>query len=110
MASPTNGCEECIFKWRFGRSLHKLTSWALGFDQESKIGKVCKLRKSLYRLKQSPQEWFGRFTKALHQQNYSQAHLDHTLFFKHREGKVTALIVYVDDIVITRDDVSEIKC
>ena len=80
-----------------------------GFDQESKIGKVCKLRKSLYGLKQSPRAWFGLFTKALHQQNYSQAHSDHTLFLKHRDGKVSALIVYVDDIVITRDDVSEIE-
>lgn len=37
-----------------------------GFDQESKIGKVCKLQESLYRLKQSTQAWFGQFTKALH--------------------------------------------
>ncbi|KAM2053211.1 hypothetical protein ACFX1T_002881 [Malus domestica] len=27
--------------------------------------KVCRLRKSLYRLKQSPRIWFGRFTKSM---------------------------------------------
>ena len=39
---------------------------------------------------------------------YIQSNADHTLFFKHATGKVAILIVYVDDIVITRDDVTEI--
>ncbi|XP_028090684.1 uncharacterized protein LOC114290875 [Camellia sinensis] len=39
--------------------------------------------------------------------NQSQA--GHTLFVKHSShGKTTTLIVYVDDIVLTRDDVEEI--
>ena len=33
---------------------------------------------------------------------------DHTLFFKHFEtGGITILIIYVDDIIITRDNVEE---
>jgi len=31
-----------------------------------------------------------------------------TLFLKHQQGKVTALIVYVDDMIITGDDTEEI--
>ena len=35
---------------------------------------------------------------------------DHTMFYKHSdEGKVTILIVYVDNIVLNGDDCSEIK-
>lgn len=30
--------------------------------------------------------------------------LNHTLFLKHCQGKITALVVYVDDIIITGDD------
>lgn len=33
---------------------------------------------------------------------------DHTLFLKHKKGKVTVLIIYVDDMVITGDDLVEI--
>lgn len=35
---------------------------------------------------------------------YRQTQSDHTLFVKHQALKTTALIVYVDDIVVTRND------
>ena len=77
------------------------------FDKESKVGKVCKLRKSLYGLKQSPHAWFNRFSKSLHYQEYTQANSDHMLFYKHRNEKVTILIVYMDDIILTSNDKGE---
>ncbi|GMP31833.1 hypothetical protein CsSME_00005890 [Camellia sinensis var. sinensis] len=40
---------------------------------------------------------------------YKQSNSDHTFFIKHKEGKVTALIVYVDDMVLTGDDPCEMK-
>ena len=40
---------------------------------------------------------------------YKQSNSVHTLFIKHKEGKVTALIVYVDDMVLTGDDPCEMK-
>ncbi|KAL5580295.1 hypothetical protein UlMin_012737 [Ulmus minor] len=73
-------------------------------------GKVCRLRKSLYGLKQSPRAWFGKFTKAMMKIGYRQSQGDHTLFIKHKApSKVTALIVYVDDIIVTGNDQEEIK-
>ena len=44
--------------------------------------KVCKLKKSLYELKQSPRAWFGKFTKAMVRFGYNQSNSDHTLFIK----------------------------
>ena len=38
-----------------------------GFDKEGR-GLVCKLKKSLYGLKQSPRVWFDRFSRAIRQQ------------------------------------------
>ncbi|KAM5578991.1 hypothetical protein ABKV19_009000 [Rosa sericea] len=70
---------------------------------------LCKLKKSLYGLKQSPRAWFGRFTKFMKKIGYRQSNSDHTLFLKHRCGKVTALIIYVDDMVVTGDDIEEIQ-
>ncbi|CAL8988819.1 unnamed protein product [Prunus brigantina] len=72
-----------------------------------KKNKVCKLRKSLYGLKQSPRTWFGRFTKSMKNFGYTQSNSDHTLFLKRDEGKLTALIVYVDDIIVTRNNAEE---
>ena len=40
---------------------------------------------------------------------FQQSNADHTLFLKKQQGKVTALIVYVDDMVITGDDIEEIS-
>lgn len=40
---------------------------------------------------------------------YKQCQADSTLFIKHQKGKVIALIVYVDDIVVTDNHQCEIN-
>nr|CAD1840715.1 unnamed protein product [Ananas comosus var. bracteatus] len=65
---------------------------------------VCRLKKALYGLKQSPRAWFGRFTKSMKNFGYKQSNSDHTLFLRQRQGKITALIIYVDDMIVTGDD------
>lgn len=79
-----------------------------GFDKDFGNNQVCRLKKALYGLKQSPRAWFGRFTKTMLEMGYKQSRGDHTLFIKHsKEGMVTALLVYVDDIVVTGNDEAE---
>ena len=41
---------------------------------------VCKLKKSLYGLKQSPRAWFGRFTSVMKATRFQQSNANHTLF------------------------------
>ena len=43
----------------------------LGLEEKFEKGKVCKLKKALYRLKQSLRVWFGRFTKAMKSMGYN---------------------------------------
>ncbi|WJZ94996.1 hypothetical protein VitviT2T_013797 [Vitis vinifera] len=76
---------------------------------EKQCQKVCKLKKSLYGLKQSPRAWFGRFTKSMRAFGYRQSNSDHTLFLKKQHSKITTLIVYVDDMVVTGNDPEERK-
>jgi len=71
--------------------------------------KVCRLKKSLYGLKQSSRAWFGRFTKSMIAFGYHQSNSDHTLFLKKQRGKITALIIFVDDMVVIGNDPEERK-
>ena len=81
-----------------------------GFEEELGRNKVCRLKKSLYGLKQSPRAWFERFGTVVKGFGYIQSQADHTLFYKHLENnKIAILIVYVDDIILTGDDSVELK-
>ncbi|CAL2272194.1 unnamed protein product [Prunus armeniaca] len=74
-----------------------------------KEGVVCKLRKSFYGLKQSPSAWFGRFAASMKKFGYVQSNSDHTLFLKRHKGKLTALIIYIDDMIVIGGDQAEMQ-
>ena len=74
---------------------------------ETHSRKVCRLKKSMYGLKQSPSACFERFTKSMKTFGYHETNSDHTLFFKKQQGHITALIIYVDDMVVTGNDPEE---
>ena len=73
----------------------------LGFVAQGEIGKVCRLRKSLYGLKQSPRAWFGKFSQAVEEFGMQKSKSDHSVFYKKSSSCIILLVVYVDDIVIT---------
>src|SRR3954463_4906897 len=80
-----------------------------GFEDTRTVVKVCRLKRSLYGLKQSPRAWFDRFRLAMVRFGYHQSSLDHNLFIRRKNGKTTLLIVYVDDIVLTGNDIGEMS-
>jgi len=51
-----------------------------GYKSSSHPDVVCKLKRSLYGLKQSPRAWFGRFSVAMKKCGYRQSEPDPTLF------------------------------
>nr|GEY23668.1 hypothetical protein [Tanacetum cinerariifolium] len=65
--------------------------------------KVCKLNKSLYGLKQSLRQWNGKLTVALLENDFVQSKIDYSLFTKSFGNVFIALLVYVDDIIITEN-------
>ncbi|KAL0366821.1 UNVERIFIED_CONTAM: Retrovirus-related Pol polyprotein from transposon RE1 [Sesamum radiatum] len=64
-------------------------------------GQVCKLQKSLYGLKQASQQWNLELTNKLLEFGFVQSSHEHCLFIKRSGPEFTALLVYVDDILLT---------
>ncbi|RVW45260.1 Retrovirus-related Pol polyprotein from transposon TNT 1-94 [Vitis vinifera] len=76
-----------------------------GFVAQGESGLVCRLRRSLYGLKQSPRAWFSRFSSVVQEFGMLRNTADHSVFYHHNSlGQCIYLVVYVDDIVITGSD------
>lgn len=75
----------------------------------SKPGQVCQLQRSLYDLKQASRQWYARLSTFLISQGYHQSVSDYSLFTMHQGSSITVLVVYVDGIVLSGNDLAEIK-
>lgn len=62
-------------------------------------GKVLKLRKSLYGLKQAAHTWNQVLHNALVEMGFTQSDADKCLYSKHKEGSVVYLLIHVDDVI-----------
>lgn len=75
----------------------------------SGTNQVCRLRKSLCGLKQASRQWNHKFTVIMDSAKYKQSQHDHSLFMKHDFSCITLLLVYLDDIIITGNDIVSIE-
>lgn len=69
--------------------------------QGSTDGQVCKLKCSLYGLKQASREWNNELRFTLYNFGLTQSQYDHCLFTMNVDDGFLAMIVYVDDVLIT---------
>ena len=89
---------------------HVITKVTKGISSAySKPDQVCLLQKSLYGLKQASRQWFSKLSSALLSSGYHQSPSDHSLFVKNTAGSFTALLIYVDDVILTGDSMAEIS-
>uniref|UniRef100_A0A2N9GD76 CCHC-type domain-containing protein n=1 Tax=Fagus sylvatica TaxID=28930 RepID=A0A2N9GD76_FAGSY len=71
--------------------------------------RVCRLRKSLYGLKQASRNWFFKLTTVLLDAGFTQSQADHSLFTLVSTTSITIVLVYVDDILVAGNDLSQIE-
>nr|GEU76510.1 cysteine-rich RLK (receptor-like protein kinase) 8 [Tanacetum cinerariifolium] len=70
---------------------------------------VCRLKKSLYGLKQANRQWFIKLTTPLISIGFNQSHADSSLFTYYKDTDVLILLIYVDNILLADNNLSLIK-
>jgi hypothetical protein len=53
-----------------------------GFKAKGKENLICRLKKSLYRLKQAPKQWYKKFESFMTDHGYNKTTVDHSVFVK----------------------------
>jgi len=76
----------------------------LGYEKKGQEHKVCKLKKSLYALKQAPRAWYSRIDSYLLEKRYEKCEGEHTLYIKEKVGKILIVMLYVYDVIFTGND------
>jgi hypothetical protein len=71
-----------------------------GFVVKGKKELVCKLKKSLYGLKQSPRMWYQKIDTYMLGLGFTRSKEDHCVYFKLIGDHLIYLVLYVDDMLL----------
>lgn len=74
-----------------------------GYSKEGQ-SKVCKVKKSLDGLKQTLQQWNSKLSDFIVKQGFQQSKADYSLFKRTTKDSFTAVLVYMDDIIVVEND------
>ena len=80
-----------------------------GFKVKGKEHMICKLKKSMYSLKQASRQWYKKFDSFMVGHEYTRINADHCAYVrKFPNDKFVILLLYVDDMLIVGQDVGVI--
>eukprot|EP00253_Pinus_taeda_P003275 PITA_03275 len=77
----------------------------LGYEKKGQERKVCRLKKALYGLKQAPRAWYSRIDSYLLENEFDKCEGEPTVYIKEKDGKLLIVVLYVDDVIFTGNDV-----
>ena len=83
-----------------------------GFKDSANPEFVCKLKRGLYGLKQSPRIWFERLANYLKVVSFKQSLAYASVFVMNAKNDIVIIVLYVDDLIMTSnndDSICEIK-
>lgn len=71
-----------------------------GFIEEATKNKVCRLKKSLYGLKQAGRQWYKKINAVLKNLNLKQSKYDQCVYSMRTDTDTLIVTLYVDDVII----------
>jgi hypothetical protein len=71
-----------------------------GFKPEGQEHLVCKLKKSIYGLKQASRQWYLKFDEVMKTQGFMKNQVDQCTYLKMSGSNFAILVLYVDDILL----------
>ncbi|KAK9083162.1 hypothetical protein Scep_029633 [Stephania cephalantha] len=77
-----------------------------GFLTTGKENLVCKLKKSIYGLKQASRQWYIKFNNTITSYGFVENTVDRCIYMKISGSKFIILVLYVDDILLVANDVA----
>jgi hypothetical protein len=77
-----------------------------GFIVKGKEHMGCRLKKSIYGLKQTSRQWYLKFDGTIRKFRFKENLEDNCIYTKFKNGKFIFLILYVDDILLACSDVN----
>ena len=80
-------------------------SQPIGFEEVGKEHMVCKFQKSIYGLKQASRQWYLKFDEVVTVNGFKENIVDHCIYMKVSGSKYIFLVLYVDDILFTANDI-----
>ena len=75
-----------------------------GFSSSSGEHLICKLKKSIYGLKQASRQWYLKFHDVISSFGFVENIMDQCICQKVTESKICFLVLYVDDILLATND------
>jgi hypothetical protein len=70
---------------------------------------MCKLKTSLYGLKQSPRLWYQKFDTCILSLGFVRSKVDHCIYSKEEGGNFIYVALYVDNMLLIGNNMDSIK-
>ena len=70
---------------------------------------MCKLKKAMYGLKQSPLAWFDKFSGVIGTFDFRRCYSNHSNFIQCGPSGTVVLAIHVDNILLTGSDIGGIR-
>ncbi|GJS77072.1 retrotransposon protein, putative, ty1-copia subclass [Tanacetum coccineum] len=77
-----------------------------GFMVKGKEHMVCKLKRSIYRLKKASRQWYLKFHEVMSKFQFKKNAVDQCIYLKLSGSKFVILVLYVDDIILASNDLN----
>ena len=77
-----------------------------GFQEKGKEHHVCRLKKSIYGLKQASRQWYLKFDEIVTSLGFKENDADQCIYMLMNVGSFVIMVLYVDDILLASNDMN----